>query len=510
MPTVSETLERLLTQSYSPVFLEVINESHLHAGHRFGGVDSHFSVTIVSDSFSGCSRVARHRSVYRTLAQPIRDGIHALKIAAYTPDEHSLVSRANTVLSPVSGHYTQLEVIRGQGCYLYDRQGQGYLDFSSGIGVCSTGHCHPSVVEAIQTQAATLIHGCIGVVYYEPPIALAETLGRILGHGLESVFFTQSGSEAVETAIKLAKYVTKKHKLIAFRGGFHGRTLGALSITTSKEKYRHGYEPLLEGVTFFPYPYAYRCPFGMSETASEARCIQELEHFFSTLDTDVAAAIIEPVMGEGGYVAAPRGFLKALSRLCKERGILLIFDEIQSGFGKTGSWFYFQQIGVIPDIITLAKGIGSGLPLGACVSTTAIMNQWTTGAHGGTYGGNPVTCAAGLATIRVLEPVLPAIPVLATYAKTRLTAALATHPRVGDIRVTGLMIGIELVQDKATKAPDPDLTKAIIAACLAQNLIVISCGIHDNVIRLIPPLIIDQATLENGLNIFIDVLSGHQ
>ncbi len=421
-----------------------------------------------------------------------------------------LVSRANVALSPVSGHYTQLEIVRGEGCYLYDRAGTGYLDFSSGIGVCSTGHCHPQVVAAIQTQAATLIHACIGVVYYEPPVALAEALGRILGHGLDSVFFTQSGSEAIETAIKLAKYVTKKSKLIAFRGGFHGRTLGALSITTSKDKYRQGYEPLLAGVSFFPYPYTYRCPFGESDSLSDARCIRELEHFFTTLDTDVAAVIIEPLMGEGGYVPAPHAFLITLARLCKEQGILLIFDEIQSGFGKTGSWFYFQQLGVIPDIITLAKGIGSGLPLGACVSTSAIMSQWTTGAHGGTYGGNPVTCAAGLATIEVLEAVLPSIPSLAQFAETRLRDALSAHPNVGDIRTTGLMIGIELVLDKATKAPAPDLTKAIMARCLDEKLIIISCGLHDNVIRLIPPLISDWVTLEKGLNIFIDILSGHQ
>ncbi len=421
----------------------------------------------------------------------------------------TFLMRAHNVLSPVSSHFTQLEVVRGEGCYLYDAEGRAYLDFSSGIGVSSTGHCHPKVVKAIQDQAATLIHGCLGVVYYETPIALAEKLGQILGHGLESVFFVQSGSEAIESAIKLAKYVTKKHKIVAFRGGFHGRTLGALSLTTSKEKYRDGYAPLLEGVDFFPYPYCYRCPWGKNRETCDTSCKEELASFFEQLDDQVAAVVVELVLGEGGYTPIPEPFLIQLDRLCRDRGILLIFDEIQTGFGKTGEWFAFQKYGVVPDIIALAKGIASGLPLGACVSTKTLMSKWTTGAHGGTYGGNPVTCAAGLATLEVLESEFKQTASLAKEAMDHLNGTLKNHPYIGDIRGVGMMIGVEFVQDTHTKIPAPAFMKHVMMECLKRGLIVISCGLHDNVIRLIPPLTIDEESLKKGLNIFTEVICGH-
>lgn len=420
----------------------------------------------------------------------------------------SFLERANQALSSVSSHYTQLEIVRGEGCYLYDAQGRGYLDFSSGVGVVSTGHCHPKVVKAIQDQAATLIHACIGVVYYDPPIRLAEKLGQILGPGLDSVFFVQSGSEAIESAIKLAKYITKKHKIVAFKGGFHGRTLGALSLTTSKEKYRDGYAPLLEGVQFFPYPYCYRCPWGKDSASCEVFCKEELTAYFDQLDNQVAAVIIEPILGEGGYTSAPEAFLKHLHALCKEKGILLIFDEIQTGFGKTGHWFAFQKLGIVPDIIALAKGIGSGLPLGACVASKTLMSQWTPGAHGGTYGGNPVTCAAGVATLEVLESHLENISTLGKKAFSFLQDQLRQSPAVGDLRAEGLMIGIEFIKPH-TKEPNPEFMKQVMGHCLEKGLIVISCGLHDNVIRLVPPLVIDEDTLIKGLTILTEVIRGN-
>ncbi len=422
----------------------------------------------------------------------------------------NFLHRAKAALSPVSAHATEIEVSHGKGCYLVDTKGKAYLDFTSGLGVCSTGHCHPEVVSAIQNQAASLIHGCLGIVYYEPPIALAEKIGQILGGSetnLTSIFFTQSGSEAMETAIKLAKYVTKKHKLVAFRGGFHGRTLGALSVTTSKEKYRAGYEPLLEGVSFFPYPYCYRCPWGRERATCEVYCADhELAPYLEALDNQVAAVIIEPVLGEGGYTFAPKEFIQKLVQKCREKGILVIFDEIQSGIGKTGTWFAFQQLDVAPDIVTIAKGIGSGLPLGACVSTPEIMNQWTKGAHGGTYGGNPVTCAAGLASLKVIEKALPAVAGLGKLVLERLQSELKDHPFVGEIRGQGLMIGIELVTDKVAKTPGVELVKTVLKKCLDQYLIVVSCGIEDNVIRLIPPLTITESELHKGLDILISVI----
>jgi len=405
-----------------------------------------------------------------------------------------LATRAQTSLSGVLGRYSQLEIVRGQGCYLYDAEGTAYLDFSSGIGVASTGHCHPKVVQAIQTQAQTLMHACIGVAFYPQPIALAEKLGQLLGHSLNSVFFCQSGTESVEAALKLAKYVTKKSGVLAFTGGFHGRSLGALSITTSKMKYRSGYEPLLPGVSFFPYPYAYHSP----EAQKNSNWYKaELVAFLAT-QNNLAAIIIEPILGEGGYTKAPNGFLQILRDWCTKNETLLIFDEIQSGCGRTGSWFAFQDTGVVPDVITLAKGIGSGFPLAACVSTQAIMSQWTPGAHGGTYGANPMGCAAGLATLEVLEEALPHVKPLGELAKSYLTQHLSSHKYVGDIRQYGLMIGVEFLSS--------EYIKPIVQGCLDKQLVVISCGVNDNVIRLVPPLIIDEATLLKGLSVFCEVV----
>lgn len=396
-------------------------------------------------------------------------------------------------------------MVSGKGSYLYGQDGRAYLDFATGIAVASTGHCHPHVVDAIKTQAETLIHACAGVVYYDANVALAEKITEKLGHGLDSVFFTQSGSEAVEASLKLARYLTRKPRFLAFTGGFHGRTFGALAVTTSKDKYRQGYEPYLGEVSFFPYPYLYRSAWG--DENAETKAIAALETFFETHGADAAAVIIEPILGEGGYVSAPPAFLKRLRELCTEQGVLLIFDEVQSGFGRTGQWFAFQQTGVVPDIIALAKGIASGMPLGACVSRAELMSKWTTSAHGGTYGGNPVTCAAGLATLEVLEKTtLDQINQRSREAQDFIQAELADHPFLGDVRITGLMIGLEFVKDKTTKAPHPEFVKKCIETGIQKGLILISCGLHDNVIRLVPPLTITPDELNQGLRLFKEVL----
>ena len=412
--------------------------------------------------------------------------------------------RANQVLSPVIGRYTDIEISHGKGCYLYDTNDNAYLDFSSGIAVTSTGHCHPDIVKAIQNQAETLIHPCIGMGYYDKPIELAEKITQLLAPTPYSVFFNQSGSEAIETAIKLAMYVQKKndpkkHKIVAFKGGFHGRTVGALSLTTSKLNYREGYESLLYPVDFLDYPNTYR----------GSQTIDNMVTMINTtplLNQNVAAVIIEPILGEGGYYIAPTPVLQALETRCQALGIYLIVDEIQTGIGRTGTWFYHQQCGISPDIITLAKGMGSGLPLATCMAKKEIMDNWPPGAHGGTYGGNPVTCAAGLATLSVIEPHLSDIAPLGTQAIQYLQKTIGNHPYIGDIRGKGLMIGIEFVQNKTTKVPHPTFMKQVMKICLEHHLIIISCGIHDNVIRLIPPLIIDQETLMKGLTIFTEVL----
>ncbi len=418
---------------------------------------------------------------------------------------NDMKTRNNQYLSPVLGRYHEIEFKNGKGCYLYDTQDTPYLDFSSGIAVTSTGHCHPTVVKAIQDQAATLIHPCIGMGYYDPPLKLAQTLSELMGGGYQS-FFTQSGSESNEAAIKLAKYVTKRPRLIAFKGGFHGRTLATISLTTSKEKYRKGYDPLLEGIDFFPYPYAYRCPWGSTvESECLTQALSALEN--SPLFTDqVAAVIVEPILGEGGYVPMPKPFMQALAKKCKEKGILLIVDEIQSGIARTGTWIYSQQLGIEPDIITLAKGLASGMPLGVCMAKTELMSQWSPGAHGGTYGSNPVTCAAANATLEVLKTQIQNIPDLGKKALSFLHEQLDQTDYVGDIRGTGLMIGIEIVTDKKSKTPDTEKMKQILNSCREKGLIVIACGIHDNVIRIIPPLIIDLKTLIDGLSLLVGVI----
>ncbi|MFA5879195.1 MAG: aspartate aminotransferase family protein [Candidatus Margulisiibacteriota bacterium] len=417
-----------------------------------------------------------------------------------------LVKRADQVLSPVLGHYSQLEVAFGKGCYLYDYNNEPYLDFATGIGSAVTGHCHTDVVNAIKTQAETLIHACAGVVYYEPNIALAEQLGGILGAGLTSVFFTQSGTEAVEAAIKLAKFTFGKQGILAFKGAFHGRSLGSLSITTSKIKYQEGYLPLLPNTYFFDYPYCYRCPWQKENHTCELFCLKNLELQLSKLSAELAAVIIEPILGEGGYVPLPKQFLTGLKALTKKYGILLILDEVQTGFAKTGEWFCFQKENIEPDIICLAKGIASGLPLGACIAKPELMAKWKTGAHGSTYSGNPVCCQASLATIKVLENVLPNIKKLNEIAEKILYDELTDYPFLGDLRIQGLMIGLEFVKDKSTKEPYPELVKSIMTKCLENKLIVISSGLFDNVIRLMPPLIINEADLKKGLMILVKVI----
>lgn len=420
------------------------------------------------------------------------------------------MNRANHVLSPVLSHATQLEIASGRGCYLTGTSGETVLDFSSGIAVASTGHCHPDVVAAIQKQSETLIHACAGVVYYSPNIALAEKLGLLLGPDLSSVFFTQSGTEANEAAIKLALYTSQKPQILAFKGGFHGRTLGSLSVTFSNPKYRSHYESFLGDSAVLPFPYVYRPEAGLDAAAYLQKCTQLAVDYIGQHSAQLAAVIVEPILGEGGYIPAPDSFLIAVATACRQHQVLLICDEIQTGMGRSGYWSYAQKVGITPDILTLAKGLGSGMPIGAAIASPALMARWTTGAHGGTYGGNPVSCAAALATIDVLTPQLPEVRRLGNIARDRLNSALADHPNVGDIRGDGLMIGIELVKDKNSKTPDPERVSAVRATCLKNGLLIVACGEFGQVIRLMPPLIIDEPTLNIGLDQFILALNEHR
>lgn len=422
----------------------------------------------------------------------------------------SFKEKANTYLAPVVGRYHELEIVKGEGSYLIDTAGKRYLDFGAGIAVAATGHCHPAVTHAIASQAATLIHPCIAIGNYAPLIDCAESLCALLPTASAAdrytVFFEQSGTGAVEAALKLAKSVRKKHRILAFEGGFHGRSMGSLSVTSSKRSYRDHLGPMLAGVSFFPYPYCYRCPWGHASAAScTLDCVTELGKL-PLISDDLAAIIIEPILGEGGYVPAPIPFLKALSSVCAEHGVLLICDEIQSGMGRTGPWFNYEKAGIFPDIIVTAKGLGSGMPIGACLAKKHIMDQWQKGAHGGTYGGNPIACAAATATIEVIKKVKETIPQKSAICAETLHAALATHPFIGDIRINGLMIGIECVTDKALKTPNPHFVQSVLQAACKEGLILISCGSDGHVIRLAPPLTITLAELETGLTCLLKVL----
>lgn len=416
--------------------------------------------------------------------------------------KENLISRAEKVLSPVLAHYTNLEVAKGKGAYLISIDGRKYLDFASGIGVTNIGHCHPKVISAAMNQAENLIHACAGIVYYEANIALAEKLKSICPGNLNMSFLCQSGSEAIESAIKMAKFVTKRQGILAFKGSFHGRTLGALSITSSKDKYRKPYEPLLPNVHFSSYPYCYRC--AENKEKCGIKCLKEVEEKIEKAGKEaIAAAIIEPVLGEGGYIPAPKDFLKGLRSICNKNGILLIFDEVQSGFGRTGKMFAMEHFDVLPDAIALAKAIASGFPLGALVSTEELMKAWEPGAHGGTMSGNPVSCAAALATIDVIEKGRLVIEAAkqGSYMLEKLDKLKSKYDIIGDVRGLGLMIGIEFVKDRRSKEPDADIVKRIREIALQKGLILISCGMHDQVIRLVPPLMITKEQVDSAINI---------
>jgi 4-aminobutyrate aminotransferase len=418
--------------------------------------------------------------------------------------KNSLLKKADKFLSPVLAHYTNIEIEKGKGVYLFDFEGKKYLDFASGIATNSTGHCHPHVISAAINQTKKLIHACTGIVYYESNVALAEKLAKLLPEKNWMSFFCQSGTEAVEAAIKLAKYTTGKQSIIAFKGGFHGRTLGSLSLTTSKQKYRQGYEPLLPNIFFAPYAYCYRCKFNKNTQNCSFECLEETEKLIKKAGAKkIAAMIVEPIQGEGGYIVPPKEFIKGLRVLCNKYNLLLVFDEVQTGIGRTGKMFAFEHFGVVPDIICLAKGIASGFPLGAVIAPPELMKKWSPGAHGGTLSGNPVSCAAGFATLEVIEKekLLQNSAQQGKMIKNHLIKLQKKSTFIGDVRGLGLMVAVEFIKD-SKKTPNPEIVKKIRKKCLENGLILISCGTHDQVIRFVPPLIVEKEHLEETLKIF--------
>jgi 4-aminobutyrate aminotransferase len=411
------------------------------------------------------------------------------------------------LVSPVWFRYTKVVAERGEGCYLYDRDGTEYLDFTSGIGVTNTGHCHPRVVEAIREQAGRLLHGQVNIVFHPPLLQLVEELRAIVPGTLNGFFFSNSGAEAVEGAVKLARTATGRTNVIVFQGSFHGRTVGTMSLTTSKTIYRAGYQPLMPGVFVAPFPYAYR--HGWEPDESTSWCLEELNFLLltQTAPHETAAILIEPVLGEGGYVVPPVGFLKGVRQICDEHGILLIVDEIQSGFGRTGQWFAYEHFGVTPDILTIAKGLASGLPLSGVVASLELMKKWTPGSHGGTYGGNAVACAAAAASIQVIrdEGLLENARARGEQMMTGLAHLQEANPSMGDVRGLGLMIGVEFTSPDGK--PDKKAAKAVVHACQEQKLLLLTCGPWDNTIRFIPPLVVTQEQVEYALGVFEEALA---
>jgi 4-aminobutyrate aminotransferase len=397
----------------------------------------------------------------------------------------------------VSPSYTRdypLVAKRGRGAVIEDVDGNKFLDFAAGIAVVSTGHCHPEVVAAIQKQAAELIHMSGTDFYYPNIVELAEKLASIApGKDPKRVYFGNSGTEAVEAAIKLVKYHTKRDKLVAFHGAFHGRTMGSLSLTASRAVQRKGFGTLLSGVFHMPFPDTYRGTYAIRPETASADCLSYLENelFRRRVDPDeVAGIFIEPIQGEGGYLPAPAEFLQGLEKVCRKYGIMLVADEVQSGMGRTGKWWAVDYAGVEPDIICTAKGIASGMPLSAIITKASVMD-WKPGAHASTFGGNPVCIAAALATLGLIERSYMANAArMGEYIK-RLTANWPErHKIVGEVRGRGLMIGIEFVRDQKTKEKAPDIRNRIVQMAFHKGLLVLGSG--DTTLRLCPPLMIDE------------------
>jgi len=408
-------------------------------------------------------------------------------------------------LSHLSGVWNRawpLVVDHGEGPYLIDTAGHRYLDFTSGIGVTNTGHAHPRVVAAIQEQAAKLLHGQAALVAHQPMLRLVEELLRVVPKPLDTFFFTNSGAEVIEGAVKLARHATKRPNIIVMQGSFHGRTNATMAMTTSKTIYRAGFAPLASGVFVTPFPYAYR--YGWDEATTVRFCLKELKLLLKsqTAPDETAAIVIEPVLGEGGYVPAPHAYLQGLREICDHYGILLVADEIQAGFGRAGKWFSIEHSGVVPDILVMAKGLASGMPLAGLASRRDLMDHWTPGSHGGTYGGNAVCCAAAVATIQLMrdEKLVENAAAMGEVLMNGLRQLQAQHPEIGDVRGRGLMIASEFTD--AQGEPWTDRAKAVARAAYQQGLLLLTCGSYDNVIRWIPPLIVSASQIEDGLEKF--------
>jgi 4-aminobutyrate aminotransferase len=412
---------------------------------------------------------------------------------------------ANEHIAPIWSRSFSVEVDHGEGSYLYTTDGKRYLDFTCGIGVTNTGHAHPRVVRAIQEQAAKLIHGQANIVYHKPMVQLADELLTIVPSPLDCFYFSNSGAEIVEAGVKLAKHATGRTNVIVFQGSFHGRTHLTMAMTTSKTIYRGRYQPLVPGIFVAPYPYAFY--YGWDEQTTLDFSLRELKKLLKTQSTpeETACIVVEPVLGEGGYVVPPPGFLPQLRKLCDEHGIMLVADEVQSGFGRTGKYFAVEHTQTVPDIMLMAKGIASGLPLSALAARKELMQRWTPGSHGGTFGGNVVACAAGVATIQAMreERMLENAVARGQQLITGLDQLHAQCPEIGEVRGAGLMVGVEFGKPGA---PDTSTAKGVAKAAFERGLMLLTCGTFDNVIRWIPPLVVTEDQINEALGIFAAAL----
>jgi 4-aminobutyrate aminotransferase len=426
------------------------------------------------------------------------------------PKARAIIERDRAVVSPSYTRAYPFVMAGGSGAIVEDVDGNVFLDCTAGIAVAATGHSHPDVVLAVTEQAKRFLHMSGTDFYYEPQVKLAEELAAIapIEGGVRS-FFANSGAEAIEACMKLSRYVTRRTNIIAFLGAFHGRTLGALSLTASKAIQRRGFGPMAPGVFHAPYPDCYRCPIGLKPESCAAECLSYLENeiFLHLVSPDeIAAIFIEPIQGEGGYVVAPDQFLQRLRELTRTHGILLVVDEVQSGMGRTGRMFAIEHANVFPDAIAVAKGIASGLPLGVAIARADAMNTWPSGAHASTFGGNPVACAAALATLTLLQTTLMAnAAAVGVHMMAGLEALAGKHPLIGDVRGRGLMIGVELVRDRQTKERAGRERDAVVLAAFRRGLLVLGAGA--NSIRFSPPLVLTRDQAEIAVRIVDEALT---
>lgn len=429
--------------------------------------------------------------------------------AASTTDRNQALLQDGVHLSHTNHRTFDIVATKAKGTYLWDANGDRYLDFTMGIAVNNVGHCHPEVVAATKEQIDKLIH-CAAVTCHEGVLKLSRKLAELTPGKLDCVFFNNSGGEAIDAAIKFARFVTGRPNIISFTGAFHGRTLLATALTTAKSYYREGYEPLPSGIYQAPYPYCYRCPVNKEPGSCNLECFDPLEKLFAhqVKPNSVAAIIMEPVLGEGGYVVPatgytkPDGYMRRLRELCDKHGILLIVDEVQTGFGRTGKWFACNNWDVEPDVMVLAKGIASGFPMAAIISRKELMDRWSSGRHGSTYGGNPVACAAALASIGVIESegLIEHAQRMGALLSKRLLELKKMYPVIGNVRGLGLMIGVELIRPDGS--PNGSAQEKLQQECFKRKLMLLDCGREDHVIRFLPPLNVSEAEMNEALDIF--------